>query len=82
MARTQVTGSEVASDSITGDDVSEETLIDSKIPFSAPEFVAVNLHSAVIEAYKTLYAVDYILVGYDNGDVLTSEDGYVLTEEL
>ncbi len=25
---------------------------------------------------------DSILVGYDNGDVLTSGDGYVLTEEL
>lgn len=50
MARTQVTGTEIGNDTLTGDDVKEETLVDSKIPFSEAGFSALNVHDAIVEA--------------------------------
>ena len=54
MPRTQLVGQQVLDDSLTGDDVREETLIDSKIPFSAAGFSATNVHDAIIEALRSV----------------------------
>ena len=50
MGRTQIVGQQILDDSLTGDDVREETLVDSKIPFSDPGFSASNIHDAIVEA--------------------------------
>jgi hypothetical protein len=48
--RTGIHGDQIIDDTVTGDDVKEETLIDSKIPFSSPSFSASNIHDAIVEA--------------------------------
>jgi len=50
MPRTQFDGQQILDDSITGDDVREESLSDSKIPFVEAGFSALNVHDAIIEA--------------------------------
>ena len=59
MARTLATGFQILDDSVTGDDVKEETLEDFKIPFIESDFTANNVHDAIIEAkeYQLLYGV-------------------------
>lgn len=52
MARTQLTGTEIGNDTLSGDDVQEETLVDSKIPFSDSGFSSLNVHDAIIESGK------------------------------
>ena len=48
--RTGIHGQQIIDDTVTGDDVKEETLVDSKIPFSNPSFSASNIHDAIVEA--------------------------------
>jgi len=50
MARTQLTGENVLSDTLTGADISEETLLASKILFSHDELLANNIYDAIVEA--------------------------------
>jgi len=50
MARTQFDGRQILDDSLSGDDIREETLVDSKIPFADSEFLAANIHDAIVEA--------------------------------
>lgn len=50
MAKTQIAGKEIKIDSIRGEQVFEESLDTSKIPFSASEFEASNVKDAIIEA--------------------------------
>lgn len=69
MARTQATGSEVRDDSLTGDDVSEETLILEKIPFSDSGFAATNAKTAIIEAKLGENAPCF--TAYDCGEINT-----------
>lgn len=47
---TEIDGTLIEDDSITGDDVKEETLVLSKIPFSDPSFTSSNTKDAIIEA--------------------------------
>lgn len=64
MPRTQVDGFQVLDDSITGDDVAEETLVDYKIPFVEPEFVASNIHDAIVESHS-----NPVLYGFIDRDI-------------
>ena len=50
MPRTQHVGQQILDDSLTGDDVKEETLVDSKVPFNEAGFSASNIHDAIVEA--------------------------------
>ena len=55
MGRTQSTGYNVLDDSLTGDDVKEETLEDTKIPYSE----SLSIHQAIEESRNVhkLYGV-------------------------
>jgi len=47
---TEIDGYMVEDDTLTGDDVQEETLEAVKIPFSDPSFTSDNIKEAIIEA--------------------------------
>lgn len=79
MARTQQTGYGIEDDSLTGDDVQEETLEDTKIPFSNVGFSSLNLHEAIIEA-RNRANMNIVLTGYGTLEVLVDCSGNVLTE--
>lgn len=50
MARTQVTTDNVLDESLTGIDISEDTLDSALIPFSSTGFASVNVSDGIIEA--------------------------------
>ena len=74
MSRTRARGNQIKHDTLTGQEVAEESLIDSKIPFTDSGFVSLNVHDAIVEARDTIALASIMFYGFLDQDITVVEN--------